>query len=192
MLAWGANSLTDTNTLNAQVRKRPPYEDTEVSYYVTKGQIEGMLRGYPSVKGVRWTSIEGQEDKLEIVVEAEIAGAKKSIAITVAPPHIIIPKKIKGKLVDTENINQEYRLLFYWIKSKMEAVTWGLTTIEQEFLSMVTFALPGGKSSTVGAMVASAIAKDNLQSLPFYEAHPGNSTASPPTHRLPPKDVTGQ
>lgn len=69
--------------------------------------------------------------------------------------------------VNTENPNQEYRLLFYWIKSKIEAVTWGLSTIEQEFLSNITTALPNGRVTSVGEIIAGLLAEDKLKGLPF-------------------------
>jgi hypothetical protein len=142
--------------------------DTEVPYERTKAEIEILLRSY-GVKGIRWTSIEGQDDVLEFIIEAEVRGVKKQLAIAVKPPHIYIKKKLPGRgLVNTENINQEYRLLFHWIKSKIEAVVWGLSTIEKEFLSEVTLHLPDGRTSTVGEVVIDLMSRNSLQSLPFF------------------------
>ena len=70
--------------------------------------------------------------------------------------------------MNAENVNQEYRLLFHWIKSKIEAVVWGLSTIEKEFLSEVTLRLPDGRSSTVGEVVIDLLSQNSLQSLPFF------------------------
>ena len=61
-------------------------------------------------------------------------------------------------------------MLFHWIKSKIEAVVWGLSTIEKEFLSEVLIKLPNGQPSTVGAVVINLMSKDTLQSLPFYSS----------------------
>jgi hypothetical protein len=115
--------------------------DTEVPYERTKAEIEILLRSY-GVKGIRWTSIESQDDVLEFIIEADVKSVKKQINIAVRPLHIFIKKKLPGRgLVNTENINQEYRLLFYWIKSKIEVVVWGLSTIEKEFLSEIIMKL---------------------------------------------------
>jgi len=163
-----------SNRVNYVLNRNPPYMDTEVPYERTKAEIEILLRSY-GVKGIRWTSIEGQDDVLEFVVEATVQGVHKQLGIAVRPPHIIIKKKLHGKLVDTEDINQEYRLLFHWIKSKIEAVVWGLSTIEKEFLSEILLKLPNGQQSTVGAVVVNLMSKDTLQSLPFY----GSNQAMP-------------
>lgn len=159
------------------LNRTPPYMDTTVPYERTKAEIEILLKSY-GVKGIRWTSMEGMDDTLEFIVEAEIRGVKKQIGIAVRPPHIYIKKRVSGKgIVNTENINQEYRLLFHWIKSKIEAVVWGLSTIEKEFLSEVTMKLPNGQSTTVGEIVLGLVSKDQLQSLPFFSSGQGSESS---------------
>ena len=154
---------------STKLTREPPYADTDVPYEKTKAQIETILKSY-GVKGIRWTSLEGQDDVLEFIVAADIHGIKKQIGIAVRPPHIYIKKRYPRKgLVNTENTNQEYRLLFYWIKSKIEAVMWGLSTIEKEFLSEVTMKLPDGRTTSVGEIVLGLVSEDRLQSLPFID-----------------------
>ena len=150
------------------LNRNPPYLNTEVPYERTKAEIEILLRSY-GVKGIRWTSLEGQDDVLEFIIEAEVQGVKKQLGIAVKPPHICIKKRVPGRgIVNAENINQEYRLLFHWIKLKIEAVVWGLSTIEKEFLSEVTLRLPDGRISTVGEVIIDLMSRNSLQSLPFF------------------------
>lgn len=151
-----------------KVRTRPPYEATTVPYERTKADIERLLKSY-GVKGTRWTSMEGQDDKLEFIVEANVRGIKRQIGIAVSPPHIHLRKRIRGSMGFHENINQEYRLLFHWIKSKIEAVVWGLSTIEKEFLSEITMRLPDGRESSVGEIIMGLVGEDRLVSLPFID-----------------------
>ena len=168
-----------SNRVNIKLDRNPPYQDTEVPYERTKAEIEFLLKSY-GVKGIRWTALEGQEDLLEFVIEAEVAGVRKQLGIAARPPHIYIKKKLHGQIVNTENINQEYRLLFHWLKSKIEAVVWALSTVEKEFLSEVRIKPPDGRSSTIGEVVIDLIGKDSMQSLPFY-GEPKNE----PTHQGP-------
>jgi hypothetical protein len=156
-----------SNKVSFVLNRNPPYLDTTVPYERTKAEIEILLKSY-GIKNIRWTTLEGQDDTLEFIIEAQVQGVKKQLGVAVKPPHIVVKKKLHGKLVDTENINQEYRLLFHWIKSKIEAVVWGLSTIEKEFLSEVLMKLPNGQQSTVGEVVVNLMSKDTLQSLPFY------------------------
>ena len=157
-----------TNKVSFVLNRNPPYMDTEVPYERTKAEIEILLRSY-GVKGIRWTSLEGQDDVLEFIIDAEVQGVKKQLGIMVKPPHIFVKKKLRGQLVNTENINQEYRLLFHWIKSKIEAVVWGLSTIEKEFLNEVRLKLPDGRETTVGEVVNDLMGRNTLESLPFFD-----------------------
>jgi hypothetical protein len=112
--------------------------------------------------------MEGMDDKLEFIVEASVRGVKRQIGIMVHPPHIFVNKrKGYGTTVHTEDINQEYRLLYHWIKSKIEAVVWGLSTIEREFLSEIMLQLPNGQQESVGEVVMNLVGENRLQSLPF-------------------------
>jgi hypothetical protein len=158
-----------SNKVSFVLNRNPPYLDTTVPYERTKAEIEILLKSY-GIKNIRWTTLEDQDDTLEFIIEAEVQGVKKQLGVAVKPPHIVIKKKLHGKLVDTENINQEYRLLFHWIKSKIEAVVWGLSTIEKEFLSEVLMKLPNGQQSTVGDVVVNLMSKNTLESLPFYSS----------------------
>ena len=164
-----------SNKVSFVLNRNPPYMDTTVPYERTKAEIEILLKSY-GIKNIRWTTLEGQDDTLEFIIEAEVQGIKKQLGVAVKPPHIVIKKKLHGKLVDTENINQEYRLLFHWIKSKIEAVVWGLSTIEKEFLSEILMKLPNGQQSTVGDVVVDLMSKDTLQSLPFYSSRQSELT----------------
>lgn len=150
-----------------------PYADTPVPYTRTKGEIELLLNTY-GVKGVRWTSLQGQADVLEFIVETEVRGVKKTIVISVKPPQIFVKKRPHGRgpILTVRNPDQEYRLLFYWIKSKIEAVTWGLSTIEREFLSQITTALPDGRTVSVGDIIEERIAEDKLPSLSYFGESP--------------------
>jgi hypothetical protein len=158
--------------MTEKISKNPPYAQTTVPMERTKADIEKLLKGY-GVKGIRWTSMQGQDDVLEFVIDAKIQGVTREIGIMVKPPHIVVKKRTLGQygrtLANTENINQEYRLLFHWIKSKVEASVWGLSTIENEFLSQVTISLPDGRQSSVGEVVLNLVAENNLKALPFTE-----------------------
>jgi hypothetical protein len=151
----------------SEINRKPPYGNTNVPYERTKGEIEKLLKSY-GVKGIRWTMMEGLDDQLEFIIEADVRGIKRQIGIMINPPHIFIKKrKGYGSTVHTENINQEYRLLYHWIKSKIEAVVWGLSLIEKEFLSEIMLSLPDGRHEKVGEIVLNLVGENRLESLPF-------------------------
>lgn len=147
-----------------KLKREAPYKTTTVPWERTKGQIEKLLNDY-GVEGTQWTNYKGKED-LKFIVNAEVQGVYRELMIQVEPPQMFIRKRVPRQgMVKMENKNQAYRLLYYWIKSKLEAVMWGLSTIEKEFLSQVTVALPDG-TTTVGAIMERYIANDKLAALP--------------------------
>jgi hypothetical protein len=87
-----------TKTPSIVLNRNPPYIDTQVPYERTKAEIEILLKSY-GVKGIRWTSLEGQDDVLEFIIDAEVQGVKKQLGIAVKPPHIYVKKKLQGQLV---------------------------------------------------------------------------------------------
>ncbi len=160
---------------SSEIKKVPPYGDTKVPYTRTQAEITDLLKKY-GCKGVRWTYLEGQDDILEFMITANVQGVQKQVAVKVSPPHIEITKRANTTYgrhnVKTSNINQEYRLLFHYIKSKIESVVWGLSTVEREFLSDISMTLPDGRNATVGEIVMTLVGEDRLQSLPFFDQKP--------------------
>ena len=147
--------------------RKPPYSNTTVPMEKTKAEIEILLKAY-GVKGIQWTSI-GNEEDLKFLMEVTVRGVRRELAFQVKPSQVQITKRVPGRgLVKTEDRNQEYRLLYWWIKSKLEAVYWGLSTIEKEFLSQVIVSLPNGPT-TMGDVAQEAIAKGSVESLPFIQ-----------------------
>lgn len=149
-------------------RKDPPYKNTSVPYEKTMTAINKLFTDY-GVAGKQWTEYHGEE-VLEFAVEVTVKNVKKEIHIRVKPPEIPITKRRRGYGITHErNKNQEYRMMYYWLKSKLEAVAWGLATIEQEFLSQVMMALPDGTQQSVGEVIKGLISEDRLESLPFID-----------------------
>ncbi len=147
-----------------KLQKKAPYRDTSISPESSRAHIDKLLKDY-GVEGLQWTSYKGEED-LKFIVKADVQGVHREIMIQVRPPQIMVRRRTKSQgIINTRNTKQEYRLLFWWLKSKIEAVVWGLSTIEREFLSQVTVALPGGPS-TVGDIMEGYIVNRQLASLP--------------------------
>lgn len=148
------------------LRIRVPYSNTTVPIEKTKAKLEKLLKSY-GVKKVVWAS-DDNEEVLMFEVLVEVKGVKHGRAYQIKPPHILLTKRQYGRLVHTENRNQEWRLVFHWVKTKLEAVTWGLSTIEKEFLSETAMQLPDGTVTTVGERIHEIY--ETLQS-PALEDH---------------------
>ena len=150
------------------ISKRPPYQGTEADPDKTRMQIDKLLRDF-GVSGVQWTTdYDHNRVGLAFMVETEIKGVKKQIGIKIEPPVFVAqrrtwnPRLGKYERVYAPNWAQSFRLLFWWLKAKLEAVAYGLTSVEQEFLSQVVVKLPSGQQTTVGAALAEPILAGNL------------------------------
>jgi hypothetical protein len=150
------------------ISKKPPYQGTEADPDKTRMQIDKLLRDY-GVSGVQWTTdYDHNRVGLGFMVETEIRGVKKQIGIKIEPPVFVAqrrtwnPRLGKYERVYAPNWAQSFRLLFWWLKAKLEAVAYGLTSVEQEFLSQVVVKLPSGQQTTVGAALADPIFDGNL------------------------------
>jgi tRNA nucleotidyltransferase (CCA-adding enzyme) len=150
------------------ISRKPPYSSTESDPEKTQMQINKLLRDY-GVEGVQWTTrYDTNEVRLAFVVETEINGVKKKVGIEVTPPVFLAirrtwdPKQGKYIKVNAPNWAQSFRLLYWWLKAKLEAVSYGLSTVEKEFLAQVMVQLPTGQKTTVGEALTNSIAKGTL------------------------------
>ncbi len=158
-----------------------PYSGTSISVEKTKMDIEMMLKEF-GILAMRWTetpdSIKGIElPLLEFIVETKINGVHKEIGFKIQPPLLTAKKRRNGRYGDyvtTSCPEQSMRLLFWYIKSRLEAVKFGLEEIENTLLSKVMMNLPDGSISTVGESIRNQLIlptqSNNL--LPEFEVKP--------------------
>lgn len=146
-----------------KINRTPPYGDTKINWDRTRLQIEDLLRDYGAI-GISWAAYRGTE-YLQFIVEVEVQGFKKEIGIQINVPFIT---QLKGRWEKQRvyNKNQSYRVLYWFVKSKLEAVAYGLNTIEREFLSQVLVPLPDNTTTTIGNVIEDYLAKDALNALP--------------------------
>ena len=150
------------------ISKKPPYATTSVDPERSQLEINKLLREY-GVSGLQWsTRFDLNQVELSFMVEAEIQGVRKQIAIKVSPPIFVAKRRTwnarKGtyEIVHAPNWAQSFRMLYFWLKSKLEAVAYGLSTVEKEFLSQVIVTLPSGQSTTIGEALTETIGSGRL------------------------------
>ena len=150
------------------ISKKPPYQGTTADAETTRMKINKLLRDY-GVSGTQWTEdYKLNKVELSFMVEAEINGQKKDIGIKIIPPLFAAkrrswnPKRGHNEIIYSPNYAASYRLLFWYLKSKLEAIAYGLTTVEQEFLSQVVVALPNGQQTTIGKALEESVSKGQL------------------------------
>lgn len=138
--------------------KDVPYQGTTVSVDETKMQIDMMLKEFGGVSGIRWTesadSLKGVAlPLLEFIVIVNLEGVEKEMIIRVSP---VLLRKSVGRGYNKRHTyapEQSMRMLFWWLKARLEAVKFGLESIEQTLLSRIVISLEDGGTSTVGETV---------------------------------------
>lgn len=126
-------------------RKKPPYDRTEINVNKTQMEIQQLLLEY-GAEGIQWVVFRDGLPKLAFIIEANINGASKKVGVQIDPP--LIQRQNK-----TYNYEQSMRLLYWYVKSKLEAVAYGVKTFEKEFLDDLIYRLPDGREVKVGDMI---------------------------------------
>ena len=142
-------------------KTKPPYATTEINADKSQQAITGLLRKY-GVSQINWhTDYERELIVLEFLIEYEKLGDKSihRIAVRVTPPTFAMVRRTynekEGKYEKKAlpNWAQSMRLLYFWIKVKLEAVSWGLNSVEKEFLSDIITKLPDGTVTTIWELI---------------------------------------
>ncbi len=136
------------------------YQNTSVNWARSQAQIMQYLEKQQGIKDVRFTNIswetaEGggmvmKEDTYAIMIEFVRLTTLDGDVSGKVPVRIIIPNVPSG---DDKKRNQVYRLFFWYLKSKFEAVETGLVDFEQEFLPHLMIKDKSGFVGTVWEML---------------------------------------
>ncbi len=141
-----------------------PYAGTEVAPEKTQAEIQKMLYAFGAI-GVQWTDIPPNME-LKFVFSDEKG---RPFTIRVRPAMLTVRKKSEGRRgsVQTQvDKAASLRLLYWWLKSKLEAISYGLVTFEEEFLANIAGKLPSGVEVTIGDLLIPKLAAlDNMTDL---------------------------
>lgn len=142
-------------------KSRAPYYKSEKSVENTVSDITNLLQKYEAI-GWRWTTM-GERFVLEFILDiAEEGGEARPMEFRVEAPRqeYLSPR-------------QAMRLLHWWMKSKLEAIAWGLSSAVEEFLPYVVGQLPSGEPVTVGEIIVPRIVQGQLGAGDLIRALPG-------------------
>ncbi len=140
---------------------KPPYGDTKISAEKSQQEITELLKKY-GVSQVAWAvDYDSMKVQLQFVIEYEKPedSSIHKIAILVRPPMFAAKRRTFNtktghyETLTLPNWAQSMRLLYYWIKAKLEAVSYGLNSVEKEFLSDIVTRLPDGSQKTVWELI---------------------------------------
>jgi hypothetical protein len=151
---------------------RIPYANTTIPAERTKADIETLLKEH-GIKDIAWMTFKG-ESKLQFIYYLEIRGVEKQLIFEFRPPQILVTKRqFNPKLNRYEKMtfNNEpvaFRLLYWYLSSKLNAVKYGIVTIEREFITQISLALAEG-TITLGERLMKALETGKLEQLALPE-----------------------
>ena len=149
---------------------KPPYADTKVDAEKTQQEISQLLRKY-GVSQVNWqVNYDLEQVQLDFVIEYQKQEDQSvhRVAVRVKPPMFAAARRTwdsklgRYKKEEMANWAQSMRLLLYWIKAKLEAVSFGLNSVEKEFLSDIVSTLPDGSRMTIWDMISQQMENNSL------------------------------
>jgi len=145
------------------MQQKKPYRDTTVSWERTQGDITGLLMSH-GARGIQWTNVfERNEINFRFAHRVVIDGVEKDIGVEIRVP-IRVPTKTpsgRDRRITAKEVrratNQAYRAVYWWLKAQLEAVDFGIQSIEQVFFANIICRLPDGRQSTVGEALKKGI-----------------------------------
>lgn len=158
------------------------YGSTEVSLYKSQDAIRKIL----VTNGVKGVQFSENFETREIIVKfaKEVEGNLRTVKVSMTIPEPPAPKRKQrvgpawrgGRPVyrKTHEERQEqmaratYRALHYWLKSQFEAVSFGLLTFEDIFLSHFEWIIDG-RQGTVGELIKPYLERPQLEAPKFAE-----------------------
>ncbi len=124
------------------------YSNTSVAMSKSKEQIEKLLKKF-NVQAVRFTSFPSYA-LLEFVRKGK-DGKLTPYRITVRPKVAAYARNPSVELDRAER--QVWRVAYWWLKSKIEAIDFGLVEFEEDFLPYMLLENSAGGAGTVAQML---------------------------------------
>ena len=136
--------------------KRIPYADTCVPASRSKEQIDKMLHDY-GADAMRWTVVRDQSPVLEFVFTVTVNGTERKLGFRITAPHIEVTRVRDHQRVHAYNENASYRVLWWYLKSRLEAVSLGMETIEEALMTRILLSLPDEAGNVVQTTVGDEV-----------------------------------
>ena len=137
-------------TLTKEQYNRLPYKTTTISKGKTYGDVIGLLETH-GIKDYQFTRYQ-ETDQLAfpLIITRKDMDTRFLVKLTV--PKLMYPKK-KGRYGSTtltylENVS--WRIFWWHLKSKLEAIEFGISDEVKEFMYHIHYSLPDGSERSLG------------------------------------------
>lgn len=152
--------------------KRLPYKSTTIIRGKTFGEIIGLLESH-GISDYQWTKYQGT-DQLAFPLKINRDDVEQSFMVKLTVPKLYYPKRVgRGRsapktMTYLENVS--WRIFWWHLKSKLEAIEYGISDEVQEFMYHINYALPDGTEVNLGrALIENVENLNKLTALPEPE-----------------------
>ena len=104
-------------------------------------------------------------------------GVRRQLGIEISPPSFSKERRTwnqrsgQYERIIAPNWAQSYRLLYWYLKTKLESIAYGLVSAEREFFAEIITKLPSGEQGTIFDLIGQK-AIDNQLPGPKQESEP--------------------
>jgi hypothetical protein len=142
-------------TLTKDQYEHLPYKDTKLTKDDTFGAIVGLLRKY----GIKRYMMDGDEDEFTFVLTVKHLDMERNFPVKISVPHLMYYKPVaprSKKLTLTYLENESWRVAWWYLKAKLDAITYGISDGFKEFMPNIYHALPDGKEVMLSDIILNA------------------------------------
>lgn len=149
-------------------RRKIPFSSTSVDPYKTKGQIDKLLADFGVTKTAWQLDLDANIIELNFEAESRIGEETKTFFFKIRPAlfeaehRSYNPKLGRSEKITAPNLAASMRWLHAYVKAKLEAVAYGMVTIEREFLSQVIVSDAQGRPTTIGEAIEPVLQSGTL------------------------------
>jgi len=139
-----------------------PYKTTTITRAKTYGEIIGLLETH-GIKDYQWTRYQ-DTDQLAFPIKIKRDDVEAGFLVKLTVPRLMYAKRqgrgkhASKKLIYLENVS--WRIFWWHLKSRLEAIQYGVSDEVQEFMYHINYQLPDGGEVNIGQALT-----ENLQNL---------------------------
>jgi len=147
--------------------KSLPYKGTSVPRAKTYGEIIGLLESH-DIHDYQYLKVKGQEI-LSFPIIVKRRDVEQGFVVKLSVPKLFYPVK-KGRSKYAESTltyleNESWRIFWWHLKSKLEAIEYGISTELKEFMYDITYSLTNEHGEKQDVSIGETMF-DNIQRLP--------------------------
>lgn len=144
-------------TLTQEQYDHLPYKGTKLDKDATFGDIVGLLRRH----GIKKYFMDGDEDEFTFVLTVKSRDMERQFPVKIIVPHLMVMKKLNPRRKHSPETptyleNESWRVAWWYLKAKLDAITYGITDDFSEFMPNIYHKLEDGREVNLSDIILNA------------------------------------